>query len=392
MKTMTKLLIIGFILLLANLSYGGYLFPVNLRLQFETDIKQKCWGVDCGGPNDFPEIYGDRGGINGSWGRFVRKFIKKEVKSGKFGDSIVRRVELDSEFEMQNGNYLVSLSIDVDIEKRELFEYFINQEYAAGRGEGAKRGHIFYASSKSGNASAPVELPTLKGRKIEPSIFDNIPENRKKGFVAVLNEAIKSEDVKDPETQMVKEVPGLAVNYWLMRQLESISPISDAQTGREQLKNWVEEVIEFRINALDGELLRLPGKRAKSVARYLRLPSELSIDEARVALFRFYIARLEKAVEDWNKKAAKILTSGDVDNLVANIKSSIEKQADVEHMGVRRLASSPVRKIARKIVDKEIEKTHQAEKYELDFEHVYTSYRGGGDPVNKPIMECLNAN
>ncbi|MGR3320229.1 MAG: hypothetical protein ACUZ8O_17320, partial [Candidatus Anammoxibacter sp.] len=231
--------------------------------------------------------------------------------------------------------------------------------------------------------------PTLKGRKINSSAYDKIPAKRLNRYVSVINKAIKSEGVKDPETQLVKGLSGLAVNYSLTHVFESILQRKDVSEKRSQLEQWMNDAITFRVNALDGELLRLQNKRVESVARYLRLPGKLPVDEKRIILFQLYIDRLENLQVAWADRISKIVTNEDIDDLVVAIKSSIEKQDDSEFLKARQIVSYPVRSIARKIIQKEIEKVHAAEMKEQDIEHVYTSYRYDSEKYGKSLLEMF---
>ena len=84
MKVLVRLFVFYFIFVVASYAYCNPLQPVNLQLQFETDMEQPNWSVNNDIKN-FPEIYGNRGKLHGSWDRFIRKFIKRHVLSGKFG-------------------------------------------------------------------------------------------------------------------------------------------------------------------------------------------------------------------------------------------------------------------------------------------------------------------
>ncbi|MGR3317692.1 MAG: hypothetical protein ACUZ8O_04360, partial [Candidatus Anammoxibacter sp.] len=203
MKVLTRLLVFCFVFVVAGHAYANSLQRVSLQLQFETHMEQQNWSVN-NNFKSFPRIYGKRGELHVSWDRFVRKFIKRHILSGEFGAVDFQRISLESQSQINKANYLVSVLIDIDIEKRDLFEYFVNQEYVSYQSKLANKGHIFYASHKSDNSSVFAELPTLKGRKINSSAYDKIPAKRLNRYVSVINKAIKSEGVKDPETQLVK--------------------------------------------------------------------------------------------------------------------------------------------------------------------------------------------
>ncbi|MGR3176551.1 MAG: hypothetical protein ACUZ8E_00660 [Candidatus Anammoxibacter sp.] len=386
MKVLARLLVFYFVFSVTGYVHGNSLQRVNLQLQFVTDMEQPNWNVRNNFDN-FPKIYGKRGELRGSWNRFVRKFIKKHILSEEFGVVDFRQISLESQSQISKGNYLVSVSIDIDIEKRALFEYFINQEYVSYQSEPPNKGHVFYASHQMDNSAVFAELPTLKGEKIDLSVYNKIPAKRLKMYMSVLNKAIKSEEVKDPETQSVKELSGLAVNYSLMRVFESILRVRDVSGKRRQLEQWMNDAIVFRVNALDGELLRLPDKRVGSVARYLRLPGKLPVDAKRIVLFQLYIKQLERLQTEWVDRISKIVTNDGINDLVAAIKSSIEKQDDSKFLKVRQIASFPIRNIARKIIQREIEKAHTTEINEHDIEHVYTSYRYDSKKNDKSLLE-----
>ncbi|MGR3218874.1 MAG: hypothetical protein ACUZ8H_03530, partial [Candidatus Anammoxibacter sp.] len=407
MKTSIRTLIFLFILIESSYLFAEPLveplkeplLPVNLTLQFETDVEQSGWSINENFEN-FPHIFGDRGGIHRSWDNFIRKVTKKQftvAKSGKekFGETVIKEISLDSSFQKDTLNYLVTITIKVAVENRELFEYFINNEYIAYHSTDHNKGHIFYAAHQADDKPAIARIPTLQKQPFDSSILNQIPKNRKDRFLSVLNSAIKSEDVKDPETQLVKELSGLAVNWSLIKTLENIKLLTDYSEAQTKLMRWMQTAIEFGVNALDGELLRLPVQRVSSLYRFLRLsekglPKKITVDEKRVALFMLYKQQIDDLQVMWYKQVSHITTNADIDNLVNTITSSIEKPANLRYLHVRKLASLPVRKIARRITNKEFAKVHHAENVEQKVDHNYTVYSLSSSPINKALPEMSN--
>ena len=388
MKLLIRIFIILFILIESNFIFAESLLPVNLELQFETDSDQPDWCIN-EEFESFPHISGDRGGIHISWDNFIRKFINDYLLTKR---KLVKKISLDSSIQKDSENYIVTVKIVVAVENRESFEYFINNEYSVYHSSKYNKGHIFYASHQADFKPTIYRIPTLKKQPIDSSFLSQIPKNRKDSFVSVLNTAITSEDVKDPETQLVKNLPGLVVNWTLIKLLEDAKQSTEITEARSRLRMWMQAAIEFRINTLDGELLRLPDQRVSSLSRFLRLykkglSKDISFNEKRVALFTLYKKLMDNLQVKWDNRLSHIITNEDINKLISSIKLSIEKPANLRYFHIRELASLPVQKIARRITDKEIEKVHQAENIEKKTDHNYTVYRLADSPDNKALSE-----
>lgn len=380
-----QIMIFSFLFFTTNNSFAKNLFPVNLKLQFETDKEQQDWIII----DDFtnlPEISGKIGNLHKSWDSFFRKFLKDHLLSGKFGETVIKEINLESQLKENDETFLVTIKTSLEIENRDPFEYFVNHEHLAYHCDQCVKGYVFYASHQTNNSYVSLELPSLKNPSLYPVVPEQIPNTHIRRFVSLLNSAILSENVKSPETQLVKELPGLAVNYTLIRLLESLLHEKNIITIRNQLEKWMWDAIEFRMNELDGELLRLSDKQVEMLSQYLQFPIDLFMSQKREALFQLYKTQLDNLQLQWKERIDKAVTNDNLNELVSVIISSVEKQYDFRHLKTRKVLSYPIRKIARNITHKEIEKVHHAAIEEQESDHTFTIYTISEFPVSKPLI------
>lgn len=423
MNSFIRLSILAFVLLAADYAYSSQLQPVIIRLQFVTSTQQADWVVNSDFTT-FPFIAGSRGNTHKSWDGFIRGFVadyfvdnenglhrpvsrllqsiaKGETVYERFGETAIREIGLESDFlestVESTGDYLVTVTIKADVEDREMFECFINNEYNAYHSERHGDGHILYAWHNDVDGY-PAVLPTLTGLPADPALLQCVPQGRRERFLAVINKAIESEDVKDPETLFVGRLPGLAINYSLMRLLREIASTRNNIPVTEmwiELEGWIQDAIEFRISTLDGELLRLPAERVSSLARFLRLPGRITSEEKRMAMLSLYKELMDGVRAEWRDMVSHVATRSDLDDLIRTISGSLEEQADLRFLRVREIASAPIRKIARKITDREIARVHKAVLVEQQVAHNYTIYShttgtsGAGAPAEMSRQELL---
>lgn len=389
MKLLTKITIFIVLLVIANTAIAGDLLPVNLKLQFETDQDQKGWSIQVVNEDryEFPDIKGERGKMRLPWDTYLKRFIHDYLSNKKFGDMEIKQMSLDSRPQENNGNHLVTVEIKLEVAHRDEFEYFMNHEYIAYHSKQNKKGHLFYAYHQSGNINLPNKLPTLKDKKLSKSVVDNMFRHNQYRFVSLINSELMSENVKSPECRLIKNLPGLAVNYALIRSIENILTLNDNTAIQNQLYNWMQEAIDFRINELDGELIRLSGNGIEKLVEYLEIPDTLNIDEKREALFLYYNEQLRQLQFKWQDAVAVLKTREQFNNLIVLTLSSIEKQIDCKHLKSRKLFSFPIRGIARNITNKEIKKVHDAEKVEQQHVHNYTIYTMPKTRDGKPLLE-----
>ncbi len=370
----------------AKISFATSLLPVKLQLQFVTDKKQASWSIK-EDFSEFPEIEGERGNLHRSWDIFIRNFVHDNLFYKKFGNTEIKEMALDSKYQEEIGNFFVTVKFDLTIENREAFEYFINQEYFAYHSKQNKKKHVFYAYHLPESPTTLSALPTLKNQFIKKTIMDSTRQDNQSRFITLVNSTIESENVKSPECQPVKDLPGLSVNYALTKTLHNILKINDTLSIQSKLREWIQDAIQFRINELDGELLRLTNNQVNSMAQYIKLPDDLTTNEKRIGLFLYYKEELKKLKADWYSRVVKSNIKEDLDQLILLTISSIRKQADIKNLKVRELSSFPIRKIAKKISDKENVKADKAAKGEEKELHNHTIYTISKNPTDIQLQE-----
>jgi hypothetical protein len=176
-------------------------------------------------------------------------------------------------------------------------------------------------------------------------------------IIVRVDESVRQMDVRDPPSQPVRELPGLAIPYMLVDELHRLSSSRTLKELKPRLSDWTRRATEMRQQKVSLEILRLPDEQVRLVAKEFHLP--LTFDEARSRryLYEVYKEGLRRFVhEPLLARAREASSLPELASYLNEVGESVGRDSDQKGLRKREIVSKPFRKLAKKVADKEFAK------------------------------------